>query len=69
MAMLGEKLGGGPVDHSVGLGVVSGELFLKSIRVHPTLTMAYGRLPCTRTACRKRTPDIHGLAWEAYALC
>jgi hypothetical protein len=27
MAVLGEKLGGGPVDHSAGLRVVSGALF------------------------------------------
>jgi hypothetical protein len=31
MAVLGEKLGGGPVDHSAVLGVVSGALFLRSI--------------------------------------
>jgi hypothetical protein len=37
MAVLGEKLGGGPVDHSAGLGVVPGALFLGSSRVHPTV--------------------------------
>jgi hypothetical protein len=44
MAVLGEKLGGGPADHSVGLGVMSGALFLGSGRVRPTLLMAYERL-------------------------
>jgi hypothetical protein len=28
MIVLGEKLGNGPADHSTGLGVVSGALFL-----------------------------------------
>jgi hypothetical protein len=55
MAMLGEKLGGGPADHSAGLGVVSGALFLRSSRFHPTLLVAYERLPRTGTARRKRT--------------
>jgi hypothetical protein len=32
MAVLGEKLGGGPADHSVGLRVVSGALFSGAIR-------------------------------------
>jgi hypothetical protein len=27
------------------------------------------RLPCTGTTYRKRTPDIRGLAWEAYVSC
>jgi hypothetical protein len=39
-AMLGEKLGGGPTDHSAGLEVVSGALLLRSTRVYPTLLMA-----------------------------
>jgi hypothetical protein len=69
MVVLGEKLGDGPMDHSVGLGVVSGALFLKSSRVCPTLLVACERLPCTGTASRKRTPDVHGLAWEAYVSC
>jgi hypothetical protein len=47
MTMLREKLGSGPVDHLAGLGVVSGALFLRSSRVHPTLLMACERLSCT----------------------
>jgi hypothetical protein len=66
MAVLGEKLGGGPVDHSVGLGVVSGALFLRSSRVHPMLLVACERLPRTGTARRKCTSDVCGLAWEVY---
>jgi hypothetical protein len=69
MAVLGEKLGGGPTDHSVGLGVVSGALFLGSSRVRPTLLMACKRLPRTRTAHRKRTSGVRGLTWKAYVLC
>jgi hypothetical protein len=42
--VLEEKLGGRPVDHLAGLGVVSGVLFLGSSRVRPTLLMAYERL-------------------------
>jgi hypothetical protein len=40
MVVLGEKQGGEPTDHLVGLGVVSGALFLRSSRVCPTLMMA-----------------------------
>jgi hypothetical protein len=69
MAMLGEKLGGGPTDHSAGLRVVSGALFLRSSWVHPTLLMACKSLPHTGTARKKYTPDIHRLAWEAYMSC
>jgi hypothetical protein len=69
MAMLGEKLGGGPADHSTGLGVVSGALFLGSSRIRPTLLVACERLPCTKTARRKRTPGVCRLAWEAYVSC
>jgi hypothetical protein len=46
MVVLREKLGGRPMDHSAGLGVVSGALFLGSSRVHRTLLMAYESLPC-----------------------
>jgi hypothetical protein len=66
MAVLGEKLGGGPMDHSTGLGVVSGALFLESSKVRPTLLMACERLPRTETARTKRTSGVRGLAWEAY---
>jgi hypothetical protein len=69
MAVLGEKLGGGPADHSAGLGVVSGALFLRSSRVRPTLLVACERLPRTGTAHMKRTPGVCGLAWEAYVSC
>jgi hypothetical protein len=58
MAVLGDKLGGGPVDHSAGLEVVSGALFLRSSRVRPTLLVACKMLPCTGTAHRKRTPGV-----------
>jgi hypothetical protein len=69
MAVLGEKLGGGPTDHSVEMGIVSGALFLMSSRVRPTLLVPCERLPCTGTALRKRTPGVRGLAWEAYVSC
>jgi hypothetical protein len=69
MAVLGEKLSGGPANHSTRLGVVSGALFLGSSRVHPTLLVACERLPRMGTARRKRTPGVRGLAWEAYMSC
>jgi hypothetical protein len=69
MIVLGEKLDGGPADHSTGLGVVLGALFLGSSRVRPTLLMACKRLPRTWTARRKRTWGVHGLAWEVYMSC
>jgi hypothetical protein len=69
MAVLGEKLGGRSVDHSAGLGVVFGAHFLRSSRVHPTLLMAYERLPHMGTAYRKCTLGVRGLAWEAYVSC
>jgi hypothetical protein len=69
MVVLGEKLSCGPVDHSVGLGVVSGALFLESSRVRPTLLVACERLPRTGTARRKHTTGVRGLTWEAYVSC
>jgi hypothetical protein len=60
MAVLRERLGGRPTDHSAGLGVVSGALFLKSSRIRPMLLIAYARLPHTWTARRKRTWGIRG---------
>jgi hypothetical protein len=66
MAMLGEKLGGGHADHSVGPGVVSGALFLKRSKVRPMLLMACERLPHMSTARRKHTPGVRELVWEAY---
>jgi hypothetical protein len=56
MAVLGEKLGGRPADHSAGLGVLSGVLFLESSRVCPMLLMACERLPLTWIAIG----SIHG---------
>jgi hypothetical protein len=61
MVVLEEKLGGRPVDHLAGLGVVSGVLFLGSSRVRPTLLMAYERLPRMGTARSKHTLSICGL--------
>jgi hypothetical protein len=69
MAVLGEKLGGGPADHSAGLGVVSGALFLGSSRIHLTLMVACKSLPHTGTARKKRMSGVYGLAWEAYVSC
>jgi hypothetical protein len=69
MVVLGEKLGGGPVDHLSRLGVVLGALFLGSSMVRLTLLVACERLPRTGTTCRKRTPGVHGLAWEVYVSC
>jgi hypothetical protein len=34
-----------------------------------TLSMTHERLPHMGTTRRKRTPGVHGLAWEAYVLC
>jgi hypothetical protein len=69
MAVLGEKLGVGPMDHSAGLGVVSEALFLRSSRVCPTLLMASKRLPRMGTARRKRMRGVCGLARKAYVSC
>jgi hypothetical protein len=69
MAVLVGKLGGGPMDYSVELGVVSGALCLRSNRVRPMLLMACERLPHTRTARRKHTHGVCGLTWEAYVSC
>jgi hypothetical protein len=49
MTILGEKLGGGPVDHSAGLRVVSGDFFLGSSRIRPTLLVACESLARTWT--------------------
>jgi hypothetical protein len=67
IVVLGEKLGGGPVDQSAGvLGIVSGAPFLRSSRVCPTLVMVSERLPRTWAVHIKRTCGIRGLAQEAY---
>jgi hypothetical protein len=67
--VLGEKLGGGPTDHLVGLGVVLGALFLRSNRVRPTLLMACERLSRTWTTHMKHMSGVRGLAWKAYMPC
>jgi hypothetical protein len=69
IVVLGEKLDDEPTNHSVGLRVVSGALFLRSSRVRPTLLMACERLPRTWTVHKKRTQGVRGLVWEAYMLC
>jgi hypothetical protein len=66
MAVLGEKLGGRPADHSAGLEVVSGDFFLGSSRVRPMLLLACKRLPHTWTVRRKRMQDVRELTWEVY---
>jgi hypothetical protein len=69
MTVLGEKLGGGPADHSVGLGVVSGAHFLRSGRVRPMLLMTCERLLYTGTDRRKCTRGVRGPMREAYVSC
>jgi hypothetical protein len=69
MTVLGEKLGGRLADHSVGLGVVSGALFLRSSRVRPTLMMPCERLPRMWAARRKHMYDVRRLVREAYVSC
>jgi hypothetical protein len=68
MVVLGEKLGGGPVDHSAGLGLC-GSPFFESSMVCPTLLMACKRFPRTGTARRKCMCGVRGLAQEAYVSC
>jgi hypothetical protein len=68
--VLGEKLGGGPVDQSVSvLWIVSGALFLVSSRVCPTLLGQREILPHMGTAHRMRRGGVCGLAREAYMSC
>jgi hypothetical protein len=67
--VLGEKLGDRPADHSAGLSVVSGALFLETSRACLTLLMTYERFSRTGTTRMKRTLGVRGLAWEAYMLC
>jgi hypothetical protein len=52
-----------------GLWIVSGDLFLRSNRIHPTLLGKHKRLPCTRNIHKKRMCGIHGLAQETYVSC
>jgi hypothetical protein len=49
------------MDHSAGLGVVSGALFLGSSRVRPMLSMASERLSRTWTTRRKHTWGVREL--------
>jgi hypothetical protein len=51
------------------LGIMSGALFLVTNMVCPTMLMASERLPRTRTARRKRTRGLRGLAQETYVSC
>jgi hypothetical protein len=70
MAMLGEKLGGGPVDRPAGvLRIVSGALFLGSSRVCPTLLSQHERLLCMGTGRRKRMSGVRGQVWKVYVSC
>jgi hypothetical protein len=70
MAIRREKLGGGPTDWLASVwGIVSGALFLRSNKVHPTLLGQRERLPCMGTAHGKHTCCIRGLVKEAYVLC
>jgi hypothetical protein len=66
MAVLGEKLGGGPVDRSADmLRIVLIALFLGSSKVRPTLLGQRERLPCMKTVHEKRVSDVCGLVQEA----
>jgi hypothetical protein len=59
----------GPMDRSAGmLWIVSGALFWEQW-LCPTLSVTHERLLRTGITRRKRTPDICGLAWEAYVSC
>jgi hypothetical protein len=57
------------VGHSIGLGVVSGALFLGSSKTRLTLLMACERLPHTWTVRRKHTWGVRRLEWEVYMSC
>jgi hypothetical protein len=70
MVVLGEKLGGGPMDRSADvLRIMSGALFLRSSRIHLTLLGQCERLPHKGTVRRKRMCGVRGLAWKAYVSC
>jgi hypothetical protein len=69
MVVLGEKLCGPSVDHSVGVGVVSGAFFLGSSRIRPTLVIASKRLPRRWIVHRKHTCVVCGLMREVYMSC
>jgi hypothetical protein len=56
MAMLGEKLGDGPADHSAGLGVVSGDFFSGAVgSIQRCWWLAKG--------CHIRGPPVGSIRW------
>jgi hypothetical protein len=68
MVVLGEKLGGGPVDQSTNvLEIVPGALFLGTSRVRPTLLTANERLPRTWTATK--TVRVIYVDWRGKRTC
>jgi hypothetical protein len=70
MAILGEKLDGGPMDRLADmLRIVSGALFLRSSRVRPTLLGQREKLPHAGTVCGKRMNGVRGPAQEEYVAC
>jgi hypothetical protein len=54
---------------AVVLRIVSGAIFLRSSRVHPTLLGQRERLPCMGTAHGKSTCGVRGPAQGVYVLC
>jgi hypothetical protein len=70
MVVLGEKLGGGHADQSVGvLKIVLGAIFLGSSMIRPTLLGQRERLPRTGTVHRKHTSGVREPTQEAYVTC
>jgi hypothetical protein len=70
MTVLGEKLGGRPVDRSASvLRIVLRALFIGSNGVRSTLLGQHERLPRIRTVRRKPTGGVCGPAQEAYVSC
>jgi hypothetical protein len=59
----------GPVGYSAWLRGGVGVTFSRELCFRPTLLGQREKLPHTGTACRKRTSDGCGLAWEAYMSC
>jgi hypothetical protein len=67
---LGENLGINPrIGQPTCCGLCREPFFLGSSGIRPNLSMTYERLPHIGTTRRKRTPDVRGLAWEAYVSC
>jgi hypothetical protein len=70
MAVRGEKLGGDlRIDQSMDWGCSRGSLFLGNNEISTTLWSQRERLSRTRTARRKHTSGVCGLAWEVYVSC